>query len=141
MSGKFETVKKVIDGKEYAVVRFPFSQGIAIQSRIIKTFGPVILLDKESDTGEAVSKFVEMLGVDGGFGLVVDILKRTYCNGKVLNERAIDDEYAGEYLHLYKVVLFVIEVNRYIGDVNILEKLNSLKKKSAEILTEKSVAN
>ena len=127
-----ETKKKTIDGAEYGVTQFPARRGLALKLKLIKLIGPALaeaagalsgnsgtgsFQDTEMDPwfiGKAVSSLVEGLGEDTG-ELILDLLSMTRKNGKELTGEVFDQEFAGDYLTLYKVLAFVIQVNGFFG--------------------------
>ncbi len=127
-----ETKKKTIDGAEYSVTQFPARRGLGLKLRLIKLIGPALaeaagalnpangtnsLMDSEIDPwiiGRAVSSLVEGLDNDTG-ELILDLLAMTRKNGRELSGEVFDLEFAGDYLTLYKVLGFVIQVNGFFG--------------------------
>jgi hypothetical protein len=126
-----DTKKKTIDGAEYSVTQFPARRGLALKIKLVKLIGPALaeaaggldlkegvnLQEAEIDTGfmgKAVEKLVE--GMDDSTGdLILDLLSMTRKNGQELKEAVFDTEFAGDYLTLYKVLGFVIQVNGFFG--------------------------
>ena len=130
-----ETKKKTIDGAEYSVTTFAARRGLKLKIRLVKVIGPALAeaasgLDlkdgvslQETELGggflaKAVSRLVE--GLDDSTGsLIEELLSQTRKDGRELNGTAIDDEFAGDYLTLYKVLAFVVEANGFFGRGNI----------------------
>ena len=127
-----ETKKKTIDGAEYSVTQFPARRGLALKLRLVKLIGPALaeaagalnpgsgsglLQDIQIDPGiiqKAVATLVE--GMDESTGeLIFDLLSMTRKDSRELTEAVFDQEFAGNYLTLYKVLGFVIQANGFFG--------------------------
>lgn len=123
--------EQVINGATYNVVVFPARMGLGLKTRLIKLLAPsaftaagsinknsgASLLDAEFNSemmGKAVQALVDRLDQASVLSLVFDLLKTTRRDGKeiVAGDGALfDDIYAANYGELYKVILFVLEVN------------------------------
>ncbi len=126
-------IDKDIDGIKYKTVQFPASSGITLTVRITKQFGPIfdaIGSDKDNEIDFKASAFTEKLSAPDFLQLIKDLLCNTYRNGSLITSDTFETDFAGEYVHLYKVLLFVIDSNNFFGKGIIskgLEKLKNLK--------------
>lgn len=119
--------EKTINESIYTVTPFPARLGLKLKMRLIKLLGPSIakavtaldlneggsVLESELDgdlIGQAIASLTENLG-DDTVDLMLDLLKSTRKNGVELNEQVFNLEFAGDYVTLYKVLYFVVEVN------------------------------
>jgi hypothetical protein len=113
--------EKEIDGHSYLVHQFPARQGLAIKISLIKLVGPAIasLVDnKEGISSETMQRAVSELTskLDSStVPLLFSLLQFTRRDGKEITEQSFDQDFAGEYESLYKVVWFVIETNAFFG--------------------------
>jgi hypothetical protein len=128
---------KEIDTVKYKTVQFPARSGLAIKTRLVKFIGPILDgfgKDVGGDMSISLSIFTSKLDDATFVQLILDLLTRTYRNGKMISPESFDIDFAGEYIHLYKVVIFVIESNCFFGKGNIAEVLKSLGQKASQIL-------
>jgi hypothetical protein len=125
-------VKETIDGVEYFTTQFPARFGLQIYTKLLAVFGT--LLDSINSNELEMSNvniraFVDKLSEIGTIDLIIKTLSYTKKNGKDIDESSFDDDFAGEYLHLLKVVWFVVKANNFLGKGNtgnILEKIKQL---------------
>ena len=130
-----ETVKKEISGKSFSTVQFPTKEGLKISARLVKFIGPIV--DTVTDTTSnriAFSIFTEKLDDDNFVNLIIDILKYSYCGKDKIDETTFDGIFAGEYMMLYEVVLFVVEANNFLGKGSILTCLRSIQDKILSVM-------
>lgn len=133
--------KRAIDGVDYTVLQFPTREGLRYKTRILKLVGPIVDGVKGDDE-LVLSTFTDKLGDDTVCDLIVSLLSKTFRNGKAITAESFDVDFAGEYLHLYKVVMFVVEANGFLGKANIVEILKKkLQGKASLILAQNSIQN
>ena len=134
-------IDKTIDGVKYKTVQFPTSEGIKITVRLTKVFGPVfdaIGSDKKKEMTFNASVFTEKLSDAEVLSLIKDLLQETYRNGTRITQDSFDIDFAGEYGHLYQVVLFVVDANNFFGKGSITKISDRLKSlKMSQILPKK----
>jgi hypothetical protein len=123
---------KVIDGIEYTVTQFPARRGFKLKLTLAKKLLPGMsrLLDSgtplsqvmESNIGSgsvvsAIQAAVDSLDEEEAVKLIMELLSSTRRGtkdgrgGLEISEEILDMEYAGNYLALYKVIAYVLEVN------------------------------
>lgn len=122
-----EVKDKEIDGHKYTVTSFGGREGVKIKAKLIKYFGPSLLSlttiglqgkKKFSETEidpELLSKLfqnlTDQLDEDEYLNFLLRLLKSTRYDNQEINEELFDTIFAGNYLTLYKVIFFVMEVN------------------------------
>ena len=128
---EFKQEKTKISGKEVVVSKFPARYGLGLQVRLVKTILPVIPTD--GNTNDTISKMAEGLSNltdEAVIDLVLDLLKQTTVDGKLVGEEAhFDIVFSGEFGLLFDVIRFVLEVNYK----SFLEKIGLMKKGSSTI--------
>jgi len=110
-----------IDGLMYTSSKLPATVGLDVWPRVLAMFGPPVvramaLGDDEMDLS-ALMGIAERASQSGVTLLIRDLLQRMDCGclytskkpGKVLSD--FDEHFAGEYMHLLKVVAFSIAHN------------------------------
>ena len=123
---------KVIDGVEYTVTQFPARRGFKLKltlakkllpgmSRLLDTGAPISsLMDTDVSGGNVVTarqSALESVNEEEAISLIMELLSMTRRStkegrgGVEMTAELIDIEYAGNYLALYKVLGFVLEVN------------------------------
>jgi len=121
-----ETREKSIDGLQISVTQFPGRRGFKVQTKLLKYFTPLIsafgkaqgkedaedvsIIDREIDT-ESLMRFSESLDNDNALQFVFQLLEGTRIDGREINEAVFDEKFAGNFLTLYKILWFVVEVN------------------------------
>jgi len=134
-----ETKSKNIDGFEVSVTVFPGIHGLKIKGKLLRFLGPALgkavsaikqnksglsnVLDSEIDfgaIGEAVAALVENID-DNIINLFLELLANTSIDNQDVKKEVIDVKFAAKYFSLYKILLYVIEVNCFFGQRNIGE--------------------
>ena len=123
---------KLIDGHDIQVTAFTALKGLSIKSRLIKIISPafsglaksvklkngISILDSELNLeliGEALQHLMENIADPKVIDLILELLEFTTYDGKVLKKEIINIEFAANYLTLYKILIFVIDANRFFG--------------------------
>jgi len=132
-----ESKSEVIDGVEYTTTQFPARFGFRLKVTLGKKLAPALsnllggvgaspslsvenLLDTEIDPGrigKALEGLFSNLTDTEAEALLLQILSQTRRDthggegGQFLTGEIVDQEYAGDYLTLYKVVGFALKVN------------------------------
>jgi hypothetical protein len=124
-----ETTTKVIDGKSVMVTQFPALPGLRMQLALAKFIGPAVgvlvggdgtnkvTLDTDISAGfigVALKTLTEKLDESGTITLIRQLLTSTRIDGKeISSDNDFNMTFAGNYMLLYKVLGYVIEVNRF----------------------------
>jgi hypothetical protein len=127
-----QTHDKRIDDHQVAVTQFDGRYAFKLKMRLLKLIAPIAsgtigginggkLTDlKEvmnstfdfSKIGSSIETLFNSLSEDQAYNLVIDILKTTRVNGKeVYREDCFNDIFSANLSLMYKVILFVLEVN------------------------------
>jgi hypothetical protein len=115
---------KEIEGVKYRTLLFPWSSGMNVKSRLVKFLGPAI--DTITTTGKDggfhldASKFTDRLSGQDVSSLIVEVLQYTYSEKERVSKEYLDNTFSGDYLNVYKLVLWVVEVNGFFGKGDIL---------------------
>jgi len=126
------TEKKVIDNDSVECTIFPGLHGLRLKGRLLKIVGPAVgkafsgiktgtgksVMDTDINlevVGQAIEGLTESLDNENTINLILDLLTQTRINGESITKNTINLKFAGEYSKLYKVLLFVIEANRFFG--------------------------
>lgn len=124
-----------IDGQKYRTIVFPSIKGLGLKTRVIKLVGPIA--NGSSKDILDLSSFLSALSETTVSSLAIDLLAQTWLvgeKGHILDEEFINEHFAGDYFHLYKVIWFVIRANGFLGKGNIGDLMASLKVKMPTIL-------
>jgi hypothetical protein len=117
-----ETKEKEINGATYSVTQLPARRAIRLKAKLIKLFGPALAqmvlqttAENESKSKNSLVAAIESLAASldpAEFeNLVVEVLQGSRKNGKELLPQIIDLEFAGDMESLYKLLMFILEVN------------------------------
>ena len=132
--------KKEIDGHKVEVTAFMALRGLELKGRLLKLLGPAFsgmvkgirkgktILDIDvnmNEVGNALLGLTENLSQPGVIDLIIDLLQYVQYDGKVLKKETIDMEFAANYMTLYKVLLFVVDANRFFGNRSIGEAIKN----------------
>ena len=102
-----------INGEDFLLTQFPATKGIKILKQLIKLIGPAAAeIFKEGDIGGAVGKLVENLDQVDVENLLKEMVATAAKGNVAIN---FDNEFAGEYAKLLKLVKEIVEFN--FGDV------------------------
>jgi hypothetical protein len=95
---------------------------------LLRLIGPALdaLPSREQATSD-FTKLAQHLDPDAIVQLCEDLLIYTKINGKEITATIIDTEFAGEYITLYKVIGYVVEVNSFFGKGGIGKLLEKVK--------------
>ncbi len=102
-----ETREKIIDGATYMVTQLPARRAIRLKAKLIKTFGSFFL----SSEGSAIQSMFQSLDENQFESLCMEMIQGVRKNGVELTPGTFDLEFAGDMAALYKLLLFVVEVN------------------------------
>lgn len=117
-----KTQEKEIDGKLIQVTQFPAGEGLKISVALFKLLGPSLgglitgkesvsgILDGDVDFGVMIEALAERLDEEKGVALVKRLLKQTLIDKTPCSE-TFDVTFQGEYLFLFNVLRFTLEVN------------------------------
>lgn len=130
-----QTKERTIDGVRYSVTTFPARKGLRLKATLVKTLGaafaelmkglPTGSLTAGSGAGkstvdvefklhhaaDALAKAFTNLSEQEYEDLVMRLLETTRRDGKEITAETFDLDFAGEYLTLFRVLMFVLEVN------------------------------
>lgn len=117
-----ETIEKEINGATYVVTQLPARRAIRLKAKLIKLFGPALAQmilqtssEDESQNKNSLVSAIESLAASLDpvefENLIVEILQGCRKNGKELLPQIIDLEFAGDMESLYKLLMFILEVN------------------------------
>ena len=123
-------VKTEIDSVKYMTVQFPTRIGLALKTRLLRLMSPSIKDAFSKIENNAISiniaAIFEGLEDDSASKLMLDLLAYTYREGKKIDEESFNLDFAGDYVHLYKVILWIIEANGFFGKGSIGDMLKGL---------------
>lgn len=131
-----QIVKKTVDGIEYITIQFPARQGLAIKGRLIKIIGPALgglSISSVTQSNIDFAAVIEKLDPEAFIKLTLDLLAYTKRAGKSIDEASFDVDFAGDYLHLYKVLGHVIQANGFFGKGDIGKMIGSLMTKTPTV--------
>jgi hypothetical protein len=120
-----ETKTKEIDGKRVEVTPFTARIGVMIKVRWVKLIGPSLssLISNVKDVkgkldvnttvlAASLSELCTSLDAATTLALIVDTMKTTRIDGHdMFSEQEFDMMFASDYLFMYKVVAYILEVN------------------------------
>lgn len=101
-----ETREKEIDGATYTVTQLPARRALRLKTKLVKTFGSFFLGDSKS-----LHSMFQTLDENQFESLCMEMIQGVRKNGVELNQATFDLEFAGDMAGLYKLLLFVVEVN------------------------------
>src|SRR5271163_3077493 len=102
-----ETKEKVIDGAVYSVTQLPARRALRLKAKLIKLFG-VMIFGKESSNFQALCQSLDENQFES---ICMEMIQGVRKNGVELVPATFDLEFAGDMAGVYKMLLFVIEVN------------------------------
>jgi len=127
--GVVKTHTTVIDGKSYSCQTFPATEGLIILPKLLAMLGEEVanlvfatndeqldgLMDSPKVLAAMMVKISEKAAENDGLLVLKDLLKYTSCEQVKVGDAEIpqsvydrfDSHFAGEYLHLFKVVGWV----------------------------------
>jgi hypothetical protein len=131
-----QIVKTTVDGIEYTTIQFPARHGLAIKGRLIKIVGPALgglSLSSVQGSNIDLAAVIAQLDPDAFIKLTLDLLAYTKRAGKSIDEASFDLDFAGDYMHLYKVLWHVIQANSFFGKGDIGKMIGSLMTKTPTV--------
>lgn len=129
LTKKFVPVERQFEGHRVSVTPFMARKGLNLQLRLVKILGPAI---KDLITTDVMAKIksgeknfelpIEKLisavesvltgpNSDTLYSLIIELLSNSSVNGTNLTEEMFDVIFAKEYILIYKILFFVLEVN------------------------------
>ena len=102
-----ETKEKVIDGATYSVTQLPARRALKLKAKLFRMFGP-LFITSDANNLQALCNSLDENKIES---LVLEMLQQVRKNGQELTESTFDMEFAGDMAGVYKVLIFVIEVN------------------------------
>jgi hypothetical protein len=102
-----ETREKIIDGATYSVTQLPARRALRLKAKLIKTFGSFFV----SADSSALQSMFQSLDENLFESLCMEMIQGVRKNGVELTPATFDLEFAGDMASLYKLLLFVVEVN------------------------------
>lgn len=102
-----ETREKSIDGSNYLVTQLPARRALKMKARLIKLFGPLLM---SLDSG-SFQNLCQTIDENQFESLCMEMIQGVRKNGVELTPATFDLEFAGDMAGIYKVLLFIIEVN------------------------------
>lgn len=118
-----ETKEKAIDGKRVTVTQLPARRALKLQTKLVKLLGSSVAAlvsgSKGSMTMEldpttlavAMEKLADHLDEEQFAQLVREVLQSTRVDNQELNDAVFDLLFAGNFLFMYKVIGFTLQVN------------------------------
>lgn len=114
-----ETKEKTIDGSVYAVTQFPAMKALRMQAKLGKYLGPSLSLlyvsemngNSDEKIPMALKMLFEQLDENTFESLTLELLQCVRENGVELTKPIIDLKFAGKLNLLFKVLVWVLEVN------------------------------
>lgn len=120
---------KEIDGKQYGVQKLPATKGLKLQLKLMKFIGGGVSelkgIGNESETIEAIGRMAVEVDDDA----FADFVKECVVEAKLMIDAGGDDhtpikidfdkEFSDNYLAMWEVFLFVLEVNlgKFLQDI------------------------
>lgn len=124
---------EVIDDISYTTTMLPATQGIIIMPKLIDLLGETamtlliatseqqkdVLLNDDETKAALISSIAERAAEDNGLLIVKELLKHTTCDKIQIGDNFVtgnvhenfDDHFAGRYMHLVNVALWVGRVS------------------------------
>lgn len=100
-----ETKEKIIDGSVYTVTQLPARRALKLKAKLLKNFGSLLFANDSSSN--AWYNFDE----NQFESLCLEMIQGVRKDGVELTPATFDLEFAGNVAGIYKMLLFVIEVN------------------------------
>lgn len=102
-----ETREKIIEGATYTVTQLPARRALKLKAKLIKTFG-ALFMGGDSVTFQQVCQSLDENQFEA---ICMEMIQGVRKNGVELTPATFDLEFAGDMAGVYKLLLFVIEVN------------------------------
>jgi len=102
-----ETKEKLIDGSNYTVTQLPARRALKLKTKLIKIFGGLFLAN-DSKTMQSVFQSLDENQFEA---LCMEMIQGVRKNNVELSPATFDLEFAGDMAGVYKLLLFIIEVN------------------------------
>lgn len=100
-----ETREKIIDGATYMVTQLPARRALRLKAKLVKLFGGLFMA---SDSLQTVFATLDENQFEA---LCMEMMQGVRKNGVELTPATFDLEFAGDMAGVYKLLLFIIEVN------------------------------
>jgi len=151
-----ESKTTTIENRKIVVTTFPAREGLRVKTKLVKLAAPSIFSlmgavdtssaaakDPTKDSigsrdvdmsvvGDSIQGLMDRLGEEEIIKLIFEMLRYTKLDGKDIDEELFDVEFAGEYVLLYKILQFVIEVNHFFGKTGIGALRSLMQKKMSK---------
>lgn len=102
-----ETREKIIDGATYSVTQLPARRALKMKAKLIKLFGSFML----SSDASSFQNMCMSIDENQFEALCMELIVGVRKNGIELSPPTFDLEFAGDMAGVFKLLLFVIEVN------------------------------
>lgn len=136
----FKAKHKEIDGVKVSVNPMPAVQGLQAQIKLIKMLGPALKslknigdIEQDLPIGEIVGHLVDSLDQVDTMNFIRKLLAYAFINNdNIDSDDAFNQYFTQNYLLLYKIVVFVLEVNygNFFGQGGIGTMISKIKKPS-----------
>jgi len=102
-----ETIETIIDGATYSVTQLPARRAIRLKAKLIKLLGPLFI------GGDSINiqNLCQNLDENQFEALCMEMIQGVRKNNVELSPATFDLEFAGDMASLYKLLLFIVEVN------------------------------
>lgn len=131
-----------IDDVKFNITQYNAREGLKIKIKLLKMLAPVKdtvkkdegkqLLDSEVDFVAIIGVLIENLDSDKTLDFILRMLRPVKVNGLDMFDELFDQTFAGNYSILYKLLMEIVEFNRFFGKGSILGMFK--KETNAEIL-------
>lgn len=124
------TKEKTIDEHKIMVTQFNARRGLVLKLQVSKLLIPAIgvllsgkmqgkttddlkksFMDKDIDLGAALQQLADNVEPEKFLAMAIELMSYTRLDGQEINEKSFDTLFIGEYLLMYKILIFVLEVN------------------------------
>lgn len=102
-----ETKEKIIDGATYTVTQLPARRALKLKTKLIKIFGPMFM---GADT-LSFQNVCQNMDENQFEAICMEMLQGVRKNNVELTPATFDLEFAGDMAGLYKLLIFILEVN------------------------------
>lgn len=102
-----ETQEKEIDGAIYTVTQLTARRALRLKARLFKGLGP-FFMNSDPSAFQAICQTIDENLFES---LCLEMIQGVRKNGVELTPATFDLEFAGDMAGLYKLLLFVVEVN------------------------------
>jgi hypothetical protein len=112
-----DTKEKSIDNHVIMVTQYPGRRAFTYKARLVKLLGPSIariFSNGQSDIEvmtEALDTLVARIEPDALTLFILELLCGTRIDGKEITGEVFDNEFSGNMLLMYKILIYTLEVN------------------------------